>query len=326
MSFDQLTMVRQDGIVDETVVFRALWQRESLDRLLYPAFDRQTQRSTSSSSSSPTMPASAIPIYNKKLAPPQPEDTTDRHNALNEYFDVDGATTEKEKRRRILLGTPRTRFCASVVLDCPFSSHTDSWQPVTLEPSHTHTSNAAIDASNDDSDTSSHTQTREITTPAWRKFVYSDSEHVLGHWYRVRVEATALHCRFDLQRDGPSSVAQRGDHEATSSSTSPSIMGASNPAPKIRYTIYCLKRHQATMPPEHIDPEDRVFVPVSQVTEMEQDDDVPTCSSTAASPATNGYVSTIKMEFDDLKTDQGQLNIDMMVALEVFGLQQEPGV
>ncbi|ORZ08724.1 hypothetical protein BCR42DRAFT_382511 [Absidia repens] len=44
MTFEQLSIVRQDGIVDEGIVFKALWQREALERLLFPFNYQQSQQ------------------------------------------------------------------------------------------------------------------------------------------------------------------------------------------------------------------------------------------------------------------------------------------
>ncbi|KAI8140095.1 hypothetical protein BJV82DRAFT_562867 [Fennellomyces sp. T-0311] len=80
MTFDQLSKVRQDGIVDDDIVFRALWQREAFERLLIPSMrDDQTDE--------------------------------ERRAALDDYFDVGDAN---DHRRQLLLGTPRYRFCTAV--------------------------------------------------------------------------------------------------------------------------------------------------------------------------------------------------------------------
>ncbi|ORY93819.1 hypothetical protein BCR43DRAFT_443898 [Syncephalastrum racemosum] len=84
MTFDQLSRVRHDGIVDETVVFRALWQRKAIERILYPEnkfFDSQS-------------------------------------DALDHYFDVDSSESQ-ERRRQLLLGIPRYRFSTSIELPVP---------------------------------------------------------------------------------------------------------------------------------------------------------------------------------------------------------------
>jgi hypothetical protein len=97
MTFDQLTTVRQDGIVPEELVFRALWQREALERVLFPLtyqVHEQTQENQHKNKSD------------------------DRSAALDEYFDVDSSDAQ-EKRRRLLLGTPRFRFKSSVTISPP---------------------------------------------------------------------------------------------------------------------------------------------------------------------------------------------------------------
>ncbi|CAO3652677.1 unnamed protein product [Mucor hiemalis] len=112
MTFDQLTSVRQDGIVDEGIVFRALWQREALERVLFPlTYHQQTQEQDEQENE-------------RRRASSIESNTThsrydeDRVDALNEYFDVDDSDAQ-EKRRRLLLGTPRFRFRSSVVITPP---------------------------------------------------------------------------------------------------------------------------------------------------------------------------------------------------------------
>ncbi|RCI02247.1 hypothetical protein CU098_001145, partial [Rhizopus stolonifer] len=89
MTFDQLTCVRQDGIVDEGIVFRALWQREALERVLFPLTCHQQSQTIEEDD----------------------QDDPARSEALDEYFDVKGS--ESEKRRILLLGTPKFRFRTS---------------------------------------------------------------------------------------------------------------------------------------------------------------------------------------------------------------------
>ncbi|OAD69035.1 hypothetical protein PHYBLDRAFT_150035 [Phycomyces blakesleeanus NRRL 1555(-)] len=97
MTFDQLTTVRHDKIVNEEIVFRALWQREALERIIFPFHFQSSQ------------PIPSEEDYNGK------DPTQDRSEALNEYFDVDD-TVDQERRRRILLGTPKFRFRKSIHL------------------------------------------------------------------------------------------------------------------------------------------------------------------------------------------------------------------
>lgn len=112
MTFDQLTAVRQDGIVDEGIVFRALWQREALERVLFPlTYHQQTQEQDEQENE--RRRASSI-----ESGSTHGKYDEDRVDALNEYFDVDDSDAQ-EKRRRLLLGTPRFRFRSSVVITPP---------------------------------------------------------------------------------------------------------------------------------------------------------------------------------------------------------------
>jgi hypothetical protein len=108
MTFSQLTTVRTDGLVEEGTVFRALWQREALERLMFPTVDLKADKSHETVSS---------------------EISADRHDALSEYFDVGVKSglnqTTIAQRRRLLLGTPRFRFGASIQLD---TKRKDEWK------------------------------------------------------------------------------------------------------------------------------------------------------------------------------------------------------
>ncbi|GAB5587800.1 hypothetical protein Unana1_02700 [Umbelopsis nana] len=108
MTFSQLSTVRADGLVEEGTVFRALWQREALERLIFPTVDLKADKSHDNSTS---------------------ELSTDRHDALSEYFDVGMKTgvnqTTIAKRRRSLLGTPKFRFGTSIQLT---SLRKDEWK------------------------------------------------------------------------------------------------------------------------------------------------------------------------------------------------------
>ncbi|KAI9251856.1 hypothetical protein BDA99DRAFT_444345 [Phascolomyces articulosus] len=88
MTFDQLTKVRLDGIVDEEIVFRALWQRQTFEQLLLPNHRDDLDSGT-----------------------------------LNDYFDV--GEDSNDHRRQLLLGVPKYRFCMSVDLSTP--SHENGW-------------------------------------------------------------------------------------------------------------------------------------------------------------------------------------------------------
>ncbi|KAK4520531.1 uncharacterized protein ATC70_008044 [Mucor velutinosus] len=213
MTFDQLTTVRQDGIVDEGIVFRALWQREALERVLFPLTFTQTQQ---------TQESRRHPI------PKTLEE--DRSAALNEYFDVDQSDAQ-EKRRRLLLGVPRFRFKASVYISPP--SEENGWiceqKEITLSSQDLH----AFD--NDESDGGSvwsvsdneqlgddepsatgsqiinagieeleigkeagprplkrHATSKKVPYTLYKKIVYSEAETILGVSYRLQIEAQVM--------------------------------------------------------------------------------------------------------------------------------------
>lgn len=106
MTSEQLSTVRQDGIVDESIVFSALWQREALERLLYSSIICRSLSPIESGG------PSSSSTYDEPFA------------ALDEYFDVNHSK-ELEKRRRKLLGIPKFRLRFSVQITSP---HEDkSW-------------------------------------------------------------------------------------------------------------------------------------------------------------------------------------------------------
>ncbi|KAG2231456.1 hypothetical protein INT48_007529 [Thamnidium elegans] len=207
MTFDQLTNVRQDGIVDEGIVFRALWQREALERVLFPlTYHQQTQEQ--------------IPIHRPIL------NDGDRSAALNEYFDVDDSDAQ-ENRRRLLLGTPRFRFRTSLFISPP--TEENGWvcqdvEPIELSKDDLHafddddndengkedgeSSDGSIWAlsDNEEVDTlqvgttglttaTSSTATKFRTLQPYKiyqKSFYSEAETILGISYRVQIEAQVM--------------------------------------------------------------------------------------------------------------------------------------
>lgn len=210
MTFDQLTSVRQDGIVDEGIVFRALWQREALERVLFPmTYTQQTQE-------------------NRHPIPKSLED--DRSAALDEYFDVDNSDAQ-ENRRRLLLGTPRFRFRSSVFIPPP--SEENGWEceqkEITLSSQDMHAFddeesdggsvwsmsdneqeeapsatcsqiiNAGVEelevgntTSNPESRSKRNKTSKKIPYTLYRKIVYSQAETILGVSYRLQVEAQVM--------------------------------------------------------------------------------------------------------------------------------------
>ncbi|KAI8982572.1 hypothetical protein BDB01DRAFT_723553 [Pilobolus umbonatus] len=155
MTFDQLTTVRQDGIVQEEIVFRALWQREALERVLFP-------------------------LKGEK-----------RSAALDEYFDVDSSDVH-EKRRRILLGRPRFRFRSSVYLSPP--SVENGWEDEST-PEETSVDMSSVFDDGNDSDDSLWVASdgdNKKKHMIYRKTFYSGTETILGISYRLQIEAQAM--------------------------------------------------------------------------------------------------------------------------------------
>ncbi|KAI8643753.1 hypothetical protein BD408DRAFT_401681 [Parasitella parasitica] len=206
MTFDQLTSVRQDGIVDEGIVFRALWQREALERVLFPlTYTQQTQE-------------------NRHPIPQTLEG--DRSAALDEYFDVDQSEAQ-QKRRRLLLGTPRFRFKSSVFISPP--SEENGWtceqKEVVLSSQDMHafddeesdggsvwsvsdnehagepsTGSQVINAGVEELEIGkSPPQKERIDTSAtkiqymlYKRMFYSEAETILGVSYRLQIEAQVM--------------------------------------------------------------------------------------------------------------------------------------
>ncbi|KAI8388827.1 uncharacterized protein BYT42DRAFT_528925 [Radiomyces spectabilis] len=288
MTFDQLTTVRQDGIVDESIVFRALWQREALERLMFPQGA-----------------------------------TEERNAALDEYFDVD-QSDHQERRRRLLLGTPRFRFRASVHITAP--SVENEWEimkPVV----------SPVTANKDTAKGKTSASTTNKNEMIYRKMFYSSVETVLGTPYRIQVEAQVLPrrllhisddardavdaatgekrvlvCRFELQRD-MRVIAQEKMSEVKQEKPEQGLASLST---KVRYAIYCLNQHEGLVENNRIDPEDRVMVPVTEQAEHNHDE-------TSETEPFSGYVSQIMVNSHRL--DEG-INIDAMVALEVFDFKR----
>lgn len=470
MTFDQLSIVRQDGIVDESIVFRALWQREALERVLFPFSFQQSQSrmitssppltdptsinsnsqssiiTTTNTSTSTHKKTTIIPRYgkldtalnnnnnNNKDTQENKQIGMERQAALDEYFDVDGSDSH-ERRRRILLGVPRYRFSTSVQLTSPM--HDNGWKCMNItndnkkheEYEYKHEQqqqnsnsddnmkrNIKLDDEEEESDVDDDDDVEKIsenttgnkrnstttneTLPTtsnttsyqkiYNKTIYSESEYILGHWYRVRVEvqilpkslmflqddshsttnnednvekneedndANVIACRFELQRDSyvgndlnnnttiefaTSFLSQQndnhntiqeknenrkennegetiidsdqdkdGDNDKESMSTNDHLKNAitQKQDSKIRYSIYCLNRHEAVVSYDYIDPEDRVLIPVSEVTE----------SKDSSEPST-GYVGQIVLDERFINNEKNTVDIDMIVVLEIFGI------
>lgn len=254
MTFDQLSDVRRDGIVDEAIVFRALWQREALERVLYPYY---TDAALSA--------------------------------ALNEYFDVDPSDV---KRKKLLLGTPRFRFCASIDITPP--SEGNGW----VQEQDVFNENASED---EDGEWRSDDEEGNKTMKVLKKTFYSNVETILGVTYRVQIEAqTTLQddmffCRFELQKDIGRTNTKQQEEEMTKS--------AVENKSKIHYWIHCLNRHECIVNHHQIDPEDRVLLAVTE--QREEDPNI-------------GYVEQVLVHSDSKKG----VTVDVTIALEIFGSNQ----
>ncbi|KAI9309029.1 hypothetical protein BJ944DRAFT_155069 [Cunninghamella echinulata] len=272
MTFDQLSIVRQDGIVDESIVFRALWQREALERVLFP-------------------------FKNKQIG-------MERQAALDEYFDVDGSDSH-ERRRRILLGVPRYRFSTSVQLTSPM--HDNGWKCMNITNDNKKHEESKKRNSTTTNETSSTTSNTTSYQKIYNKTIYSESEYILGHWYRVRVEVQILPKSLMFLQDDSHSTSNNEDSvEKNEEDNNANVIACHS---KIRYSIYCLNRHEAVVSYDYIDPEDRVLIPVSEVTE----------SKDSSEPST-GYVGQIVLDERFINNEKNTVDIDMIVVLEIFGI------
>lgn len=271
MTFDQLSRVRHDGIVDETVVFRALWQRKAIERILYPEntfFDSQS-------------------------------------DALDHYFDVD-ASESQERRRQLLLGIPRYRF--STCIELPVPRVENGWTCIeTKQESDEHETQAlqvSEPETHDENVKESHTTDvaqeshPDSTSPqerskhhVWRTVVYSSPKSILNVKYRVRVDAEVVPDKLvKLADEDEDDMENTGDahallckfyleHVPSDSPVSPPAEPvAPTPEPRplneetlqepmhVQYTLYCLSRHEPLINDMGVDPEDRAMVPVTKVT------------------------------------------------------------
>ncbi|KAI8344207.1 hypothetical protein BC941DRAFT_408054 [Chlamydoabsidia padenii] len=118
MSFDQLSTVRQDGVVDEDIVFKALWQREALERQLFPLNYQHNQSSFSSQST----------LHSTTQIRTQPLDIEKDSNRQPSRLNYHKSTANNHT----LLDPPRFRFKASVCLALPHDNNHDGWDKVEL--------------------------------------------------------------------------------------------------------------------------------------------------------------------------------------------------
>ncbi|CAO3597221.1 unnamed protein product [Absidia cylindrospora] len=116
MTFEQLSIVRQDGIVDEHIVFKALWQREALERLLFPFSYQQSQQAAYFNTSS------SISAASSQVATPRFGKTDTDHGMTT------AATSDDQERdRQVLLGAPQFRYAASICLKLPKKGDHAGW-------------------------------------------------------------------------------------------------------------------------------------------------------------------------------------------------------
>ncbi|KAI9316299.1 hypothetical protein BX666DRAFT_1859444 [Dichotomocladium elegans] len=282
MTFDQLTTVRHDGIVDESIVFRALWQRVALRRLFFPE----------------SHPASQ--------AEDEPYELAEQRAALNDYFDVDDSD-EKEQRRKILLGSPKYRFCTSIRVPRPCLENGWSREEA-IFPSQ------VIDELTGQQ--LSPPNPKSLTDAIWTKTIYSKPKSVLGSTYRIQIEAKAipgavlqlddddidredmLVCQFELERIIPA-INRNATHNTKSKIPTKA---------KVKYSVYCLNRFQRLTEDRQVDAEDRALIPVSECVETDDDGN-----------AWKGYQSKVKID-TDCKHD---LVLDVVAVLKVQGLREQ---
>ncbi|PHZ09101.1 uncharacterized protein RHIMIDRAFT_246398 [Rhizopus microsporus ATCC 52813] len=251
MTFEQLTAVRQDGIVDEAIVFRALWQREALERVLFP--------------------------YT----------TAELTAALDDYFDLHPSDTQ---RKKLLLGTPRFRFCTSIIILPP--SEQNGWV----------TDDVFEDEGGEEETKMWRSDDEDIKV--LKKTFYSATETILGVSYRVQIEAqtasqkNCIACRFELQRDVKKSKSNESQEEKTLIEVQSDHWKS-----KIHYWIHCLNRHEGITDTCEVDPEDRVLLAATEQREGEPN---------------VGYIGQVLLEFDKKEG----VTVDMTVALELFGFPQ----
>ncbi|KAI9022346.1 hypothetical protein CLU79DRAFT_702460 [Phycomyces nitens] len=257
MTFDQLTTVRHDKIVNEEIVFRALWQREALERIIFPFHFHQ-----------------------------------DRNKALNEYFDVDD-TVDQERRRRILLGTPRFRFRESIHITPPTLDN--GWILDEKSKDSKINSKAPTDAIQTCSNESEKELDDLLDTLEEAEDSFYDSEHD----EEDANEKNVLVCRFELRH-----VNHKLSRQDLSEIEPERLDNIRSQRANIRYSIYCLNAHENLAEDQKVDQEDRVLVPVTESAELlEENNDKSGC---------------ISQTIIDADISQG-VTIDVTVALEVFG-------
>ncbi|KAI9499468.1 hypothetical protein BDB00DRAFT_753149 [Zychaea mexicana] len=260
MTFEQLTKVLQDGIVDDEIVFRAFWQREAFERLLRDDGDHDD-------------------IVDE-------EASDERQAALNDFFDV---SDSDERRRQMLLGTPKYRFCMSLELS-----------PPSIENGWIRGDCVAFNDDSNDKPTQEQEQTsRDHKHVIWRKKFYSQPEAIWGATYRVQIEAQVIPRHLMVIQEHDDEKRNNGENSTPSQLASSEV----SRQPRIRYTIHCLNQREGLIENRLVDPEDRVLV---AVTDMSEDED----------NTHTGYVGQVWLDGCDFR---GSIKVDAVVCLEVHG-------
>ncbi|KAL0086647.1 hypothetical protein F4703DRAFT_1735382 [Phycomyces blakesleeanus] len=307
MTFDQLTTVRHDKIVNEEIVFRALWQREALERIIFPFHFQSSQ------------PIPSEEDYNGK------DPTQDRSEALNEYFDVDD-TVDQERRRRILLGTPKFRFRKSIHLTP--ATVANGWKLIEKSNANSTNDKAPTETTYNDANESEDelenllnsledeedsfyesdqiVRSNQYLPASYSKTFYSRPEKILGSSYSVAVEAQVMPRHLLYMNNTNNKKEGSNDEENPSDKNVLVCRFELSQRANIRYSIYCLNTHENLTENQRVDQEDRVLVPVTESAELLQHND-----------SESGYVGQTIIHAD---MSEG-VTIDLTVALEVFGFE-----
>ncbi|KAI9499598.1 hypothetical protein BDB00DRAFT_753133 [Zychaea mexicana] len=267
MTLDQLTKVHRDGIVDDEIVFRALWQQKQFEQLLLPAMRGYS--------------------YDDDI---DEEDSDERHAALNDFFDV---SDSDDYRRQILLGTAKYRFCMTITLSPPCTEN--GW---------IRDENVSSSRADDDDDDSPGNP-----DVIWRKTFYSQPEVIWGTTYRIQIEAQVIpHHLLVIQDDDDDSDTNGSNISRVVNDDTPSQFTSTTipKQPRIRYTIHCLNRREGLIENHRVDPEDRMLVAVTDMSEGEDN-------------SQTGYVGQVQLDGYDLRE---HIKVDTVVCLDVFGFNK----
>lgn len=260
MTFEQLLKVRQDLLVDESVVLKALWQREELERLLYPS---TAIGSLCSSESRPSSSPTSSYTLDERFAAP------------DERCDADSSKELEQQLKTILPEFPKFRFRFSVPMTCPDNDSTwsiDHGEGMSALSQHkeSHELPAGLGSSIDNpiviydsqSDSNIFESARRLPQRNIRKRTfYSRTVTAMSTKYRVKVDAQIIprnlvEFQGEDDDDGPESSENeeedvllcRFEVQRVRSESSNTI--CSQQAAKLqrdtqtRYTIYYLNRHE----------------------------------------------------------------------------------